>query len=217
MTAAETKWRRLAEVVFARHSAAEVAKQRVKDFGVALSNSSILTTANRRLLTVPQATGSACSCSSPAAGFPIPVTSAHRHQIQDRTNRSPVDTVCFRAIILQVCNEPYTRSIHHDDQHPDSFLQHVRPHLQHGRGGGRGRQTGRRRSAELLQVPELVPDAVLEKHGAKAGPGSLRPRPGGDGRHGWPRPTPSSSARRPASATWRPRCATSSTRPAACG
>src|SRR6516162_9711968 len=42
----------------------------------------------------------------------------------------------------------------------------------------------------LYQVPELIPDDILEKYGAKA------PR---------------------ASATWLPKCATSSTKPANCG
>jgi hypothetical protein len=62
-------------------------------------------------------------------------------------------------------------------------------------------------------VPELVPEEIARKSGMKVDQRMLRQQT----RMSSAITTPSSSARRPATATWPPRCATSSTRPAACG
>ena|SRR5690242_6044136 len=68
----------------------------------------------------------------------------------------------------------------------------------------------------LYQVAELVPEAALERTGAKAARAAFAhvplARPTSS-----PRPTPSSSAPPRVSATCAPRCATSWTRPAASG
>ena len=100
-----------------------------------------------------------------------------------------------------------------DDQGAGAVLFELRPHRAHGRGG-RGRRPqgrGRRGDREAGAGAGARGDRQPVRHQA---------RPGGAGRapsRSSPTTTRSSSARRPASATWRRRCATSSTRPAACG
>ena len=64
----------------------------------------------------------------------------------------------------------------------------------------------------IKRVPELVPEEVAKKSGMKLN----QPAPIATGTSSRTT-TPSSSARRRASATCARRCATSSTRPAACG
>ncbi len=96
-----------------------------------------------------------------------------------------------------------------------SMYGHV---YQHGRGGGRRRARAcAGAEVSLFQVRGAGAGRGAEKSGAKAARDGVRARPLADAGRSSPRPTPSSSARRRASATCARRCATSSTRPAGCG
>jgi NAD(P)H dehydrogenase (quinone) len=68
----------------------------------------------------------------------------------------------------------------------------------------------------LWQVPELVPGEILEKSGAAVA-ARHSPPCRWQQRRNWLKPTRSSSALRPALATWPPRCETSSIKRAGCG
>ena len=71
-------------------------------------------------------------------------------------------------------------------------------------------------NVSLYQVPELIPDDVLEKYGAKGAKTAFAKSRWPQSTN-WPKPTQLSSAPRRASGTWRRKCAISWIRPARSG